>query len=224
MPIPVNRSCSTATAESTWWTPSQPALPAASLSHRRQPIHRRRLPTQRERRSGSRIPAGVVAVTTRRQNTDAAGLGHASCSTGRRTTCPRQQSRNHPARLRLPQRIGQQSDGSVDAAARRSSRLRPRPGPCRTAHRILALTPTKPVDPVDVTTPDSCLRWPRGATCLLPFLHPDLSSFCRLDELGLHVVGQRLQPGRAVLACRAMETEEFARWCRRCGCEAHTSR
>ena len=29
MPIPVNRSCSTATAESTWWTPSPPALPAA---------------------------------------------------------------------------------------------------------------------------------------------------------------------------------------------------
>ena len=25
MPIPVNRSCSTATAESTWWTPSPPA-------------------------------------------------------------------------------------------------------------------------------------------------------------------------------------------------------
>ena len=29
MPIPVNRSCSTATAESTWWTPWPPALPAA---------------------------------------------------------------------------------------------------------------------------------------------------------------------------------------------------
>ena len=29
MPIPVNRSCSTATAESTWWTPLPPALPAA---------------------------------------------------------------------------------------------------------------------------------------------------------------------------------------------------
>ena len=28
--IPVNRSCSTATAESTWWTPSPPAVPAAS--------------------------------------------------------------------------------------------------------------------------------------------------------------------------------------------------
>jgi len=29
MPIPVNRSCSTATAESTWWTPSPPAVPVA---------------------------------------------------------------------------------------------------------------------------------------------------------------------------------------------------
>ena len=52
------------------------------------------------------------------------------------------------------------------------------------------------------------------------FLPPDLGSFCRLDELGLQVVGQRLEPGRAVLACRVVETGEFARWCRRCGCEA----
>ena len=29
MPIPVNRSCSTATAESTWRTPSPPAVPVA---------------------------------------------------------------------------------------------------------------------------------------------------------------------------------------------------
>ena len=38
--------------------------------------------------------AGAGAVTIRRQNTDAAGVGHASCSTGRRATRPRQQSRN----------------------------------------------------------------------------------------------------------------------------------
>jgi len=49
------------------------------------------------------------------------------------------------------------------------------------------------------------------------FLPPDLGSFCRLDELGLQVVGQRLEPGRAVLACRVVETDEFARWGRRCG-------
>jgi transposase len=52
------------------------------------------------------------------------------------------------------------------------------------------------------------------------FAGPDLSTFCRLDELGLKVVGQRLEPDRAVLACRVVDTDEFARWCRRCGAEA----
>jgi len=48
------------------------------------------------------------------------------------------------------------------------------------------------------------------------FACPDLTTFCRLDELGLEVVGQRLEPGRAVLACRVVEPDQ---WCRRCGCE-----
>ena len=48
------------------------------------------------------------------------------------------------------------------------------------------------------------------------FARPDLSTFARLDELGLEVVGQRLEPDRAVLACRVVEPDE---WCRRCGCE-----
>ena len=48
------------------------------------------------------------------------------------------------------------------------------------------------------------------------FVRPDLTSFCRLNELGLVVTGQRLEPGRAVLACRVLEPD---RWCRRCGCE-----
>ena len=48
------------------------------------------------------------------------------------------------------------------------------------------------------------------------FACPDLTTFCRLDELGLEVVGQRLEPGRAVLACRVVEPDG---WCRRCGCE-----
>lgn len=47
------------------------------------------------------------------------------------------------------------------------------------------------------------------------FSCPDLTTFCRLDELGLQVVGQRLEPDRAVLACRVLEPD---RWCRRCGC------
>ena len=48
---------------------------------------------------------------------------------------------------------------------------------------------------------------------------PDLTTFCRLDELGLVVTGQRLEPDRAVLACRVVETDPGDRWCRRCGCE-----
>lgn len=48
------------------------------------------------------------------------------------------------------------------------------------------------------------------------FVRPDLSTFCRLDELGLVVTGQRLEPERAVLACRVLEPDQ---WCRRCGCE-----
>ena len=48
------------------------------------------------------------------------------------------------------------------------------------------------------------------------FARPDLTTFCRLDDLGLEVVGQHVQLGRAVLACRVTEPD---RWCRRCGCE-----
>ena len=48
----------------------------------------------------------------------------------------------------------------------------------------------------------------------------DLTAFCRLDELGLEVTGQRLEPGRAVLACRVVEPAgSDERCCRRCGCE-----
>ncbi|OMH22911.1 ISL3 family transposase, partial [Tersicoccus phoenicis] len=43
-----------------------------------------------------------------------------------------------------------------------------------------------------------------------------MTTFCRVDELGLVVTGQRLEPGRAVLACRIVEPDE---WCRRCGCQ-----
>ena len=48
------------------------------------------------------------------------------------------------------------------------------------------------------------------------FARPDLTTFCRLDDLGLEVVGQHLEPDRAVLACRVREPD---RWCRRCGGE-----
>ena len=51
---------------------------------------------------------------------------------------------------------------------------------------------------------------PAGFACV------DLTAFCRLDELGLVVTGQRLESGRAVLACRVVEPDQR---CRRCGCE-----
>jgi len=37
---------------------------------------------------------------------------------------------------------------------------------------------------------------------------PDVTTFCRLDQLGLVVVGQRLEPDRAVLACRVLEAHD----------------
>lgn len=46
------------------------------------------------------------------------------------------------------------------------------------------------------------------------FACADLTTFCRLDELGLEVTAQRLDPDRAVLACRIAEDDS---WCRRCG-------
>ena len=51
------------------------------------------------------------------------------------------------------------------------------------------------------------------------FACPDVTTFCRLDGLGLEVTGQRLEPGRAVLACRVVDADPGDRWCRRCGCE-----
>ncbi|MGZ5405665.1 MAG: ISL3 family transposase [Nocardioides sp.] len=48
------------------------------------------------------------------------------------------------------------------------------------------------------------------------FARPDLTTFAGLDELGLVVVGQRLERDRAVLACRVLDPDQ---WCRRCGCE-----
>ena len=48
------------------------------------------------------------------------------------------------------------------------------------------------------------------------FVSPDLTTFTRLDELGLEVIGQHVEPNQAVLACRVANP---APWCRRCGCE-----
>jgi hypothetical protein len=54
------------------------------------------------------------------------------------------------------------------------------------------------------------------ATPQAGFACPDLTLSCRLDELGLEAIGQRLEQDGAVLACRVVEPD---RWCRRCGCE-----
>jgi len=48
------------------------------------------------------------------------------------------------------------------------------------------------------------------------FARPDLTTFTRLDGLGLQVTGQLVEPDRAVLACRVVEPDD---WCRRCGCQ-----
>ncbi|MET3808766.1 transposase [Nakamurella sp. UYEF19] len=46
------------------------------------------------------------------------------------------------------------------------------------------------------------------------FSTPDLTTFVRLDPLGLQVTGQFLEPGRAVLACRVVDRDDQ---CGRCG-------
>lgn len=48
------------------------------------------------------------------------------------------------------------------------------------------------------------------------FAPVDLTTFCRLDELGLVAVGQRIDPHRAVIECRVVESND---WCSRCGAE-----
>ena len=48
------------------------------------------------------------------------------------------------------------------------------------------------------------------------FATPDLTTFCRLDELGLVAVGQLIEPDRATIECRVVEDDP---WCRKCGVE-----
>ncbi len=48
------------------------------------------------------------------------------------------------------------------------------------------------------------------------FATPDLTTFARLDELGLVVTGQRVSTTRVVLACRVVEPDD---WCHDCGCQ-----
>ncbi|MFA5605694.1 MAG: ISL3 family transposase, partial [Leucobacter sp.] len=39
------------------------------------------------------------------------------------------------------------------------------------------------------------------------FQPADLTTFCRLDELGLTVTGQRFEPGKVVLECRVNQPD-----------------
>ena len=48
------------------------------------------------------------------------------------------------------------------------------------------------------------------------FAAPCLTTFCRLDELGLEAVGQHLDADRAVIECRVVDDDP---WCRKCGVE-----
>ncbi|WP_420835252.1 ISL3 family transposase, partial [Leucobacter chironomi] len=48
------------------------------------------------------------------------------------------------------------------------------------------------------------------------FSTPDLTTFCRLDELGLEAIGQRLDPDQSVILCRVLDPDD---WCHRCGCQ-----
>ncbi|WP_282860512.1 ISL3 family transposase [Pseudoclavibacter helvolus] len=43
---------------------------------------------------------------------------------------------------------------------------------------------------------------------------PNLTTFCRLDDLGLEVTGQLVTHERTVLVCRVVEADD---WCHRCG-------
>ena len=131
--------------------------------------------------------AGVGAITIWRQITDSGELGHASRNTGRRATRTRQQSRDDLPGQQLRAHVRRRCDGSVAASARCWSRLRPGQSPCRAAHRILALTPTKPIDSVGVTTSAHASEADGRDMSHAIFLPPDLGSCFRLDELGLQV-------------------------------------
>ena len=47
----------------------------------------------------------------------------------------------------------------------------------------------------------------------LYFRDPDVTTFARLDGLGLQVTGQFLEPDRAVLGCRVVDADDVCRGC-----------
>lgn len=75
-----------------------------------------------------------------------------------------------------------------------------------------------PARPVGASTRDrrSPLRSEAATSGDATFCSPDLTTFCRLDDLGLTVVGQHLEPDRTVLECRVVTPDG---WCRKCGAQ-----
>lgn len=45
------------------------------------------------------------------------------------------------------------------------------------------------------------------------FVAPDLTTFCRLDELGLVAIAQKLSPGLALIECRVPDPDPWGRGC-----------
>ena len=146
MRIPGNRWCSTATAESIWWTPSPPAPATASVPF---------LPTASARTGTSTAAIDAVRTPTWRLDTggcwcchrSAAGRGcrwsGAWISQPKSTNCAQGAAGSRPS-FRM-QGAGDVFDANaLDPSTRpagRARRLRPRPSPCGAARRILALTP-----------------------------------------------------------------------------------
>ena len=56
------------------------------------------------------------------------------------------------------------------------------------------------------------------------FATPDLTTFARLDALGLQVTGQFLEPDRAVLACRVLDRDPTCGRCSQQGLRDSTTR
>jgi hypothetical protein len=140
-----------------WWTPSPPAVPTASVS----------LPTASATADTSTAATDATRTPIWRPDTGGCWCCHHLAAEhgtpldwGMQLAAQVDELRARGSRVETVfpdsdsrDAFGSQSDGSVDASARRSSRLRPRQSPCRAAHRILALTPSKSVDSVGVTTP-----------------------------------------------------------------------
>jgi hypothetical protein len=45
------------------------------------------------------------------------------------------------------------------------------------------------------------------------FQAPDLTTFCRLEELGLEATGQSVEPDRALVACRVKDRDDWRHDC-----------